>query len=225
MMKKMLDRTLDQFVKTVRGALSSGAPRYLIVGLGNPGPKYAGNRHNVGFMCVDHFAQIHDIAIRKRRFKANIGQGHVGPHHVVLLKPMTFMNDSGKAVAPASHWFKIPPERILVIHDDLDLPLGRLRLRPGGSSGGHKGINSIIKELGTRDFARLRIGIGRPQHGDPIDYVLDDFSRDQAPVIARACEWASEIIRRYLDAGIRDAMNEYNGRNPGDVDTSDQRKA
>ena len=222
-MKEMLDRILDQLKRAAERLFASGASPYLIVGLGNPGPKYAGNRHNVGFMCVDQFAQVHDIAFRKRRFKANLGQGHVGPHHVVLLKPSTFMNDSGQAVGPAGHWFKIPPERILVIHDDLDLPLGRPRLRPGGSSGGHKGINSIIEALGTQEFARLRVGIGRPQHGDPIDYVLDDFDRDQTPTIARACELVEEIILCYMDDGIHKAMNKYNSRNPGNAATGNRR--
>jgi len=130
---------------------------------------------------------------------------------VIVAMPQTFMNDSGQAVAPLSRWFKITPERIMVIYDDLDLPTGRVRLRPGGSSGGHHGIESIIEALGTRDFARLRIGIGRPEFGDPIDYVLNDISREQEPVLAEACEVAVSAIECFLTRGIREAMNQFNG--------------
>lgn len=186
--------------------------RFLILGLGNPGPKYAGNRHNVGFRCLEYLAKRHGIAVRRKRHHALIGEGHIGPHAVVLAMPQTFMNDSGRAVVALSRWYKVPAQNILVIYDDLDLPLAKLRLRRGGSSGGHKGVQSIIVALGTQDFPRLRVGIGRPTHGDPIDYVLHDFDADQEPLIERACKWAEEIVRTWLDKGIQEAMNEYNGR-------------
>ena len=186
---------------------------YLIVGLGNPGPQYAANRHNVGFQCVDELAARHGLSWRRSaRFKCNLADGHIGRHRVLLVKPLTFMNDSGTAVGPLSHYYKVPPERILVVYDDLDLPLGRLRLRPGGSSGGHNGINSLIAHLNTQEFPRLRIGIGRPVYGDPIDYVLGDFDRDQDPVIRAAREQVDEIVNAFLSEGIREAMNRYNGR-------------
>jgi PTH1 family peptidyl-tRNA hydrolase len=188
----------------------AAALSYLIVGLGNPGREYARNRHNVGFQCLDHLARVHGIEFRRHRFKAALGEGRIGGHRLLLAKPLTFMNESGLAVGSISRWYKISPERILVIHDDLDLPLGKIRLRPNGSGGGHKGINSIIAELGTRDFARLRIGIGRPERGDPIDYVLGDFGRDQEPVVATTCELVECIVLSFLEEGIERAMNAYN---------------
>lgn len=192
---------------------AAGQSLYLIVGLGNPGPQYAGNRHNVGFQCVDELAARHDMSWRRSaRFKSSLAEGHIGPHRVLLVKPLTFMNDSGTAVGPLARYYKVPPERILVIYDDLDLPLARLRLRPGGSSGGHNGINSLIAHLNTQDFPRLRIGIGRPVHGDPIDYVLGDFDRDQEPVIRAAREQVDEIVVTFLSEGMREAMNRYNGQ-------------
>jgi peptidyl-tRNA hydrolase, PTH1 family len=190
----------------------SSSEFYLIVGLGNPGREYAGNRHNVGFQCVDRLADAHGMALRKNRFGASLEEGHIGARHVVLAKPLTFMNDSGKAVGPISKWYKIPPERILVIYDNLDLPLGKVRLRPNGSSGGHKGINSIIAALGTRDFGRLRVGIGRPTYGDPVDYVLGNFDREQSPVIQAAYDQVLRIVPCFLEEGMLKAMNTYNGQ-------------
>ncbi|MBC7235047.1 MAG: aminoacyl-tRNA hydrolase [Chloroflexi bacterium] len=186
--------------------------RHLIVGLGNPGPKYADNRHNIGFQCVDYIAERWNAAWRGRRFQALLAETEIDGHRVVLAKPQTFMNDSGQAVAPLSRWFKIPAERILVIYDDLDLPLARLRLRPGGSSGGHRGVQSIIEALGTQNFPRLRVGIGRPAYGDPIDYVLNDFDREQEPIVRQVYPYVEEIVRCYLNQGIHEAMNQYNGR-------------
>jgi PTH1 family peptidyl-tRNA hydrolase len=191
--------------------MSGGAPRYLVVGLGNPGERYRRNRHNIGFHCVERLAREHGIALGKKRFQAVWGQGRIAGEPVVLAMPQTYMNDSGRAVAPLSRWFKIPPERIMVVYDDLDLPVGRVRLRLGGSSGGHHGLESIIAELGTGDFNRLRIGIGRPEFGDPIDYVLNDISREQEPVLAEACEMAARAIACFLERGIGEAMNLYNG--------------
>ena len=184
----------------------------MIVGLGNPGRKYAGNRHNVGFLCVEHLARAHGISLRRKRLNAIVGEGRVGRHRVVLAQPQTFMNDSGRSVGAVSRWYKVPPERILVIHDDLDLTVAKVRLRQGGSSGGHNGIKSIIAELGGQDFARLRIGIGRPTRGDPIDYVLNDFTADQEHEIEAVYAEIPEIVRTYLEQGIREAMNAYNGR-------------
>ena len=124
------------------------------------------------------------------------------------------MNQSGKAVGPVAKRYKIAPEQILVIHDDLDLPLGRIRLRPRGGSGGHRGIKSIIAALGTQGFARLRVGIGRPTHGDPVDYVLSDFGRDQDAVIASVAELVVDVVRCYLREGLATAMNVHNGERP-----------
>jgi len=212
-LKKMVRLFMAEALHKLAGWIHHGStagPLYLIVGLGNPGKEYAGNRHNVGFQCIDRLARAHGLEFRRQRFRAVLAEGQIGGRRVLLAKPLTFMNESGKAVGPLSRWYKIPPERILVIHDDLDLPLGKIRLRPDGSSGGHKGINSLIAELGTRDFARLRIGIGRPEHGDPVDYVLSDFGRDQEPAIAAAYEMAERAILAFLQEGIERAMSQYN---------------
>lgn len=189
--------------------------RHLIVGLGNPGRKYATHRHNIGFMCVDSLSHLYGITVQKRRSKATYGQGVIIGRHVVLAKPQTFMNTSGEAVAPLGQWFKIPPDRILVIYDDLDLDLGKVRVRPGGGSGGHNGIKSIISRLGTNSFPRIRIGIGRPVHGDPVDYVLNRFSVDQEPIIEMAYSRVDQIVRCYLESGVHEAMNLYNGQSLG----------
>jgi len=195
-----------------RATAKPSPDRYLVFGLGNPGREYKGHRHNAGFRCVERLASRHGIAITRKRFKALVGEGTVAEHKAVLLKPQTFMNDSGLSVAPASHWFKVPASRIIVMYDDLDLPLGKVRVRPGGSSGGHHGIESIIRELGDSEFTRVRVGIGRPERGDPIDYVLSRFSPEQEPVIDEACALAVEAVECILAQGIKAAMNAYNGR-------------
>jgi len=151
----------------------------LIVGLGNPGRKYADNRHNVGFQCLDRLAEAWGLSFSRQKHKALLAQGQIAGLKVILAKPHTFMNLSGEAMERMARFYKVPPENILVIYDDLDLPVGRIRLRPEGGSGGHKGMQSIIEHLGSNGFPRLRVGIGRPTHGDPVDYVLGDFTLDE----------------------------------------------
>jgi PTH1 family peptidyl-tRNA hydrolase len=197
--------------RTRKAAPSEGLA-YLVVGLGNPGRQYAQNRHNVGFQSVDHLARVHSIDLKKTRFKALYGQGQIAGQRVMLAKPLTFMNESGQAVGALSRYYKAPVERIIVIYDDIDLALGKIRVRPGGSSGGHNGIKSLLQHVGQDSFVRIRIGIGRPAQGDPVDYVLNDFDRDQEPIIAHAYEWVDEIIRCILREGVQQAMNIYNGR-------------
>jgi PTH1 family peptidyl-tRNA hydrolase len=188
----------------------------LLVGLGNPGQRYRLTRHNIGFRSIDELAWLHNITVSRQRFAAQLGEGMIADTRVVLAKPQTFMNDSGQAVQPISHWYKIPPERILVIYDDLDLPLGRVRLRAGGSSGGHRGINSIIVALGSAGFNRLRIGIGRPI-GDAIDHVLNGFGADEEPIIQRLLDQIEPIIDCYLQEGVASAMNRFNSLNLDDA--------
>lgn len=183
----------------------------LVAGLGNPGADYAAHRHNIGFRCVDAIAESHGIALGKKRFKGLYGEGRVQDSRVVLLKPQTFMNDSGASVAPASRWYKVDPGQIIVIYDDLDLPFGRIRVRPGGGSGGHNGIRSVIRELGSERFARIRVGIGRPTQGDPVDYVLNAFDREQAPYIPDICARVNQIVITLLSEGVKEAMNMFNG--------------
>lgn len=182
----------------------------LIVGLGNPGPRYTKNRHNVGYQCVERVAQRHGMTFGKVMFKAYITLGQIGGTKVVLARPLTFMNLSGLAVRPLLRWYRLAPSDLLVIYDDLDLPLGKIRLRQKGGSGGHKGIRSIIQALGTQDFARLRVGIGRPVHGEPQDYVLSDFLPDELINMEDACERAVAAVASFVTEGIATAMNKAN---------------
>ena len=182
----------------------------LIVGLGNPGPRYTGNRHNVGYQCIERLARRHDITVGKVMFKAYVSRVQIGHHKVVLARPLTFMNLSGLAVRPVLRWYHLPLQDLLVIYDDLDLPLGTIRLRQKGGAGGHKGMRSIIEALGSQEFPRLRIGIGRPARGEPQDYVLSDFTRDELAVMEGAYDLALEAVERFVAEGIVPAMNEFN---------------
>ena len=185
----------------------------LIVGLGNPGRGYAHNRHNVGFMCLRHFAKTQGIRFDKKQGQARIGLGEVVGSKVVVARPQTFMNLSGQSVSRLVKKFNINLNNLLVIHDDLDLSLGKIRIRQGGGSGGHKGVDSIISELGSQDFLRLRVGIGRPaeiSETDIIAYVLSDFTSDEKQTIASVIPRVSEAILCLLTEGLTAAMNKYN---------------
>lgn len=189
---------------------ASGSLR-LVVGLGNPGPEYADHRHNLGFRVVDALAHKHGLAFTRHRGKVRVAEGEIGDQNVILAKPQTFMNLSGKAVARVSRRFKVSPEHVLVVCDDLDLPLGRLRLRPEGGSGGHNGMRSIIDMLGTQSFARLRVGIDRPLgRTDPADYVLQSFADDEKAIVAEVVRQAAAAIECYLTDGTSAAMDRFN---------------
>jgi PTH1 family peptidyl-tRNA hydrolase len=188
----------------------------LIAGLGNPGPKYAANRHNVGFRCVERLGIALGLTLDKDQKQARVALGDFDGRRVVLAKPQTFMNESGRAVAALTRFYKVRLECLLVVYDDLDLPLGSVRLRPEGGSGGHKGMRSIIEHLGTQEFSRLRIGIGRPPgRMDPAAYVLQDFSADEGPLLEETLERAIAAIETWLRQGAEVAMDQYN-RRPGD---------
>ncbi len=184
----------------------------LIVGLGNPGSEYASHRHNIGFRVVQALAEAHGLTFARRKSaKARVAEGRVGCRQVLLAKPQTFMNLSGKTVGRLSRAHEIPSERILVIFDDLDLPLGRLRLRPEGGSGGHRGMRSIIETLGTQAFPRLRVGIDRPPGSmDPADYVLEPFGEEEAALAGEAVERAVAAVECWLSEGIVAAMDRFN---------------
>ncbi len=185
---------------------------YLIAGLGNPGPEYRQNRHNVGFMVADTLAETAKVPLRRVEFRALVGKGRFLGVKLVIAKPQTYMNDSGQAVAALMHFYKIPLEQLLVVHDDLDLPFGTLRLRPAGGTGGQRGMELIVEKLGTRDFARLRVGIGRPPgRMDPRDYVLHDFEAQQQELLPEIRETAVGAIRMFIEDGIEKAMNKFNG--------------
>ena len=164
----------------------------LVAGLGNPGREYAANRHNVGWMVVDELARRHDGAW-KSKFNGKLAEVRIDGHKVALLKPETFMNDSGRTVQAAMRFFKLEPDAVLVVHDESDLPLGRLQARLGGGTAGHNGVRSVASHLGTPEFLRLRVGVGRPGRGDPrplADYVLSDFEPHEDPdaIVARAAD-------------------------------------
>ena len=184
----------------------------LIVGLGNPGLAYRHNRHNIGFMVADVLAQKLEIPLKRVKFKAQIGNGKVEGIPVIIAKPLTYMNNSGEAVAPLVHYFKVPFERLLVIHDDMDLPLGTLRMRPSGGSAGHNGMLSIFDKLGTNAIPRLRVGIGRPPgRMDPADYVLQDFPKNEEELLNMVIAQACEAVLAFITTGLEKAMNTYNG--------------
>ncbi len=184
---------------------------YLIVGLGNPGPQYATNRHNVGFRCLERLAAAHGLAFDRRQKQAQVARGTIHGQTVILAQPQMFMNESGRAVALLARFYKVQSDCLLVVYDDLDLPRGAVRLRPEGGSGGHKGMRSIIEHLGSRDFSRLRIGIGRPPgRMDPAAYVLQDFSTEEEPQVEETLERAVVAIEIWLREGIEAAMNRYN---------------
>lgn len=182
-----------------------------IVGLGNPGRKYKKTRHNIGFMVIDELLDRHHLKLNKRKFNGEYAMEPIGNKKTILLKPQTFMNLSGEAVRPLIDYFNIPIEDIIVIYDDLDLPTGKIRLREKGGHGGHNGIRSLIEHLGTKDFKRIRIGIGRPVTPIPvIDYVLGSFPKDQKEAVNNSINKSADACVSWLDSPFNEVMNDYN---------------
>ncbi len=184
----------------------------MIVGLGNPGRRFEGTRHNAGFIAVDELARRHGLRFSGKQANAEIARGSISGSGVILAKPVTYMNNSGMAVGMLARFYKVPHERVLVIYDDIALPLGKIRIRGKGSAGGHNGITSVIQHLGTQDFPRLRIGVDRPVVADytQIDWVLGRFSKEERIVMEEALSRAAEAIEAVLHDGIERAMNTYN---------------
>ncbi|MBX3080433.1 MAG: aminoacyl-tRNA hydrolase [Anaerolineae bacterium] len=184
----------------------------LIVGLGNPGRDYEKTRHNIGFRCVDEIAAKHGMTFSKKQAKAIMAEGKIGEHRVLLVKPQTYMNLSGDSVRELVNFYKVPIERVLVISDDLDIPLGTLRIRMQGSAGGQKGLKHIMEQLGTPNVYRLRVGIGRPPgRMEPKDYVLQDFGKDEQILLVETLDRVVKAISTFLDHGINAMMNRHNG--------------
>jgi len=184
---------------------------YIVVGLGNPGEKYKYTRHNTGFMVLDYFAAAHNISINRIKCKSVLGEGIIGKEKVVLAKPQTYMNLSGESVYELIHWYKEDISRLIVIYDDVDLPAGRIRIRPEGSSGTHNGMKSIIYLLNSDKFPRIRVGIGKqPDYMDLADYVLSRFSDEEIPVMEEAVKRAAAAVEEIVNNGIDSAMNRYN---------------
>ncbi len=181
----------------------------LIVGLGNPGREYERTRHNAGFMLVDLLANDAGIKLDKKG-KGVWGKGRIAGQEVVLLKPQTFMNLSGEAVQEVRAFYKVQTGSMIVAYDDCDLPLGKLRIRKDGGSGGHRGVNSIITALGSKDFPRIRLGVGRPPHGDTANYVLSPFTKDEQPALDEMLCRGKESVDVFITGGIDQAMNMFN---------------
>jgi PTH1 family peptidyl-tRNA hydrolase len=184
---------------------------YLIVGLGNPGPHFREDRHNIGFMVLDHLLKRLGLAFSRSQQNALLTDGKIDKQKVFFAKPQTFMNTVGKAIAPLSRYYRIPLEHLLIVFDDLDLPLGTLRIRPQGGSGGHKGMQSILGQMNTENIPRMRIGIGRPPgQMDPADFVLQAFSKDEMEIIGITLERAADAIEVYISDGIEASMTRFN---------------
>ena len=187
----------------------ANSDRWLIAGLGNPGPQYAGNRHNVGYMCCDELAAELGVTFKRDRSRAFVATGTMAGASVVLAKPMSFMNASGGPIAALRNFYKIPNERVIVVHDELDLPFGAVRLKLGGGDNGHNGLRSITTSLGSRDYHRIRMGIGRPPgRMDPADFVLHDFSPAERTELPELLGRAADSVQILMERGLAVAQNE-----------------
>ena len=183
----------------------------IIVGLGNPGNEYDKTRHNVGFMLIDALADNLNITLWKDKFNAQIAEGRIGTEKILLVKPQTYMNNSGEAVGPLMRWYKLEPEDIIVAHDDMDIPAGTVRIRKKGSSGGHNGIKSLIAHLGSENFARIRLGIGRPLPGwSVVKHVLAPFPAEDRIEVDKAIDYLIPAVKCIITDGLDIAMNKYN---------------
>lgn len=193
---------------------SKGGVEWIAAFLGNPGLKYNGTRHNAGFMAADAAEKKFNVRINKMRFKALTQIVDIQGHKVLLMKPQTYMNLSGDAIVQAAKFYKIPPERVIVVSDEIALPIGRLRIRRGGSAGGHNGLKSVIAQLGTDQFPRIRMGVGAPPHPDydMADWVLASFKGQDAADMEQAAKKAADAIECYIIEGADKAMNIYNSR-------------
>lgn len=192
--------------------IKSNSEIFLIAGLGNPGKDYRHTRHNIGFMVIDHLSNELKIPVKKVKQKSLIGIGKLDNKEILLVKPQTFMNNSGESIAPLMRYYKVPHQNLMVIHDDLDIPFGTIRIRPTGGTSGQKGMKSIIEKLGSQEFPRIRMGIGRPPgHMDPVDFVLENFSKDQLSILENILEDATNAIKTFIIDGLNKAMNTYNG--------------
>lgn len=186
---------------------------YIIAGLGNPGKKYVNSRHNIGFDALDAVAAKYNIDVKKVKFNGIYGEGVIGGEKVVLVKPQTFMNLSGECIRDFKNWYKVENDQIIIIYDDISLPLGKMRIRPKGSAGGHNGIKSIIYQTGSEVFPRIKIGVGSPENPDfdLADYVLGHFSKGEIEVLVPVAVKAAEAVAEIIKNGTEKAMSVYNG--------------
>ena len=193
-------------------AFGNGGYQWILVCLGNPGREYEGTRHNIGFLTADALERREGVKINKLRYRALTGEFRAGGQRVLVLKPQTYMNLSGESVKLAGGFYKIPPDHVLVVSDDVALPLGKLRIRAGGSAGGHNGLKNIIAHLGTDQFPRIRVGVGAPEHPDHemIDWVIGKFSPAEKKVVDEAVSRALDAVLCVIERGVNEAQNRYN---------------
>ncbi len=191
---------------------------YIIIGLGNPGRKYENTRHNLGFITVDRLAEKHNIQVDKIKFKALVGDGRIAGQKVLLVKPQTYMNLSGESAREVANYYKVDPENIIVIYDDLDLPLGHLRIRKSGSAGTHNGMKSVVYQLKSDKFPRIRLGIGGNGKEDIIDYVIGGFKKEEVKVLETTVDNAVSAIECMISESLDIAMNRYNTKKNTKVD-------
>lgn len=201
-------------IEQKRTAAPATPPEWLVVGLGNPGKKYENTRHNTGFLVMDTLCREHGVSCDRSRFRALTGEAVLGGKRVLLLKPQTFMNLSGEAVREAAAFYKIPPERVLVIFDDISLPVGTLRIRAKGSSGGQNGVKNIIAQLGSEQFPRIKVGIGGKPHPDYdlADWVLSSFRPEEQESMQDAVKRAAAAVSELIEHGVPSAVQKYNGK-------------
>lgn len=183
---------------------------YIIVGLGNPGKQYENTRHNIGFITVDYLANQHNIKINKIKHKALVGEGFINREKVLLVKPQTFMNLSGRSVREILDYYKVEADELIVIYDDIDLETGKIRIRKKGSAGTHNGMRSIIYDIQTDLFPRIRIGVGRDERIELSSYVLSKFKKDEIEIVEKAVRDSAKAVEAFIEHGIDNAMNEYN---------------
>ena len=194
------------------GKKTTGGAQWLLVCLGNYGQKYENTRHNIGFLAADRLIEKRDLRCNRVRFRALTEVIEFGGTSVLLMKPQTYMNLSGEAVGEAARFYKIPPEHVLVISDDVSLPLGKLRVRAGGSAGGHNGLKNIIAHLGTDQFPRVKVGVGAPPHPeyDMVDWVIGTFSAQERKAVDEAIDRALDAAECVIERGVQEAQNRYN---------------
>lgn len=202
---------MSSILSKLRAQNADKNPPYLIVGLGNPGREFRNNRHNIGFMLMDHLAKRYGETFSRIEARALVVKTKYIDTRLILAKPQTFMNNSGQSISSLIRFYKIPLDRLMIAYDDVDLPLGKLRIRSSGGSGGHRGMKSIIERLGTEDFPRLRIGIGRPPgRMEATDYVLKDFTKDEQLLLPEILDSSIDAILTFINSGIDNAMNQFN---------------
>lgn len=183
---------------------------FVIVGLGNPGKQYANTRHNLGFITIDRFAERHGISVSKIKFKSLIGEADISGKKVLLVKPQTYMNLSGEAVREVVRFYKVAASDLVVVYDDVDIPEGTIRIRSAGSAGTHNGMRSVVCQLATDRFPRIRIGIGREDRGELVNHVIGGVTKDEVPILEEQIDIAADALECFIERGIDIAMNRYN---------------